>query len=147
MNSTVPKRISPRPDDAALIKAVAQGLRRFIDGGNQDGMRLTQKQLAGRLGVSPAMINNLLRLLDHSENGSEGQRDLSGQLLLRALREGIPINYGELEFVAVSSKPQQIAFTFDGGLPCEETAEGITVRVEKKGPASTGLRVQIKVAG
>ena|ERR1700730_8855280 len=147
MNSTVPKRISPRPEDEALIKAVAQGLRRFIDGGNQDGMRLTQKELAVQLGVSPAMINNLLRLLDQSENGSKGQRDLSGQLLLRALRAGIPISYGELQFAAVSSTPRQIAFIFEGGLPCEETAEGIAVRVEKKGPASSALRVQIKVAG
>jgi len=93
------------------------------------------------------MISNLLGLLEHTENGLKRQRDLSGQLLLRVLKAGIPINYGELQFVAVSSKPQQIAFIFDGGLPCEDTAEGVAVRVEKKGPASSALRVQIKVAG
>jgi len=99
------------------------------------------------LSVSPATITNLFNLLDQVENGSKLHKDLSGQLLLRALRAGIPINYGELEFVAVSSAPQQIAFVFEGGLRCEDTAEGIAVRVEKKGPASSGLRIQVKVAG
>jgi hypothetical protein len=104
------------------------------------------KELAAKLGVSAATISNLFGLLDHSENGSKRQKDLSGQLLLRALLAGIPIDYGELQFVAVSSAPQQIAFVFEGGLPCEETAEGIAVRVEKKGPASSPVRVQVKVA-
>jgi hypothetical protein len=99
------------------------------------------------LGISPATITNLFGLLNHSENGSKRQKDLSGQLVLRVLKAGIPINYGELQFVTVSSTPQQIAFIFEGGLSCENTTEGLAVRVEKKGPASSALRVQIKVAG
>ena len=141
------KPASPNPEDAALIRAVAEGLLRYKKGGNPDSKIFSNKELAAALGVSAAMIHNLFGLLDHAENGSKRQRDLSGQLLLRVLKAGIPINYGELQFAAVSSTPQQIAFIFEGGLPCEETAEGIAVRVEKKGPASSALRVQIKVAG
>ena len=143
----MPKAASPNPEDAALIRAVAEGFRQYMKGGNPDGKVLMGKELAGVLGVSPGMISNLFSLLDHTENGSKQQRDLSGQLLLRAMKAGIPINYGELQFVAMSTKPQQIAFIFEGVLPCEETAEGTAVRVEKKGPASAAVRVQIRVAG
>jgi hypothetical protein len=118
-----------------------------MKGGNPDGKVLMGKELATVLGVSPGMISNLFSLLDQTENGSKQQRDLSGQLLLRAMKAGIPINYGELQFVALSTKPQQIAFIFEGAVPCEETVGGTAVLVEKKGPASAALRVQIKVAG
>jgi hypothetical protein len=147
MNPLMPKPASPAPDDAALIRAVAEGLLRYRRGGNPEGKIFLNKELANLLGVSPATITNLIGLLDHAENGSKRQRDLSGQLLLRALKAGIPINYGELQFVAVSATPQQIAFIFEGGLPCEDTADGVAVRVERKGPASSALRVQIKLAG
>jgi hypothetical protein len=143
----VAKPASPSPEDAALIRAVAEGLRRYRAGGNPDRKILSNKELAATFGVCPATITNLFALLDHAENGSKRQRDLSGQMLLRVLKAGITINYGELQFVAVSSTPQQIAFIFEGGLPCEDTADGIAVRVERKGPASSALRVQIKVAG
>jgi hypothetical protein len=143
----MPKAASSNPEDAALIRAVAEGLRQYMKGGNPDGKILMGKELAAVLGVSPGMLSNLFALLDQTENGSKQQRDLSGQLLLRALKAGIPINYGELQFVAQSTKPQQIAFIFEGALPCDETAEGIAVRVEKKGPASAAVRVQIKIAG
>jgi hypothetical protein len=142
----MPKAATPNPEDTALIRAVAEGLHRYMKGGNPDGKILMGKELAGVLGVSAGVISNLLGLLHQAENGSKQQRDLSGQLLLRAMKAGIPINYGELQFVALSTKPQQIAFVFEGGLPCEETAEGTAVRVEKKGPASAAMRVQIKVA-
>jgi hypothetical protein len=143
----VSKPASPTAEDAALIRAVAEGLLRYREGGNPDGKTLSNKELAVKLGVSPATITNLFGLLNPSENGSKRQKDLSGQLVLRVLKAGIPINYGELQFATVSSTPQQIAFIFEGGLPCEETTEGLAVRVEKKGPASSALRVQIKVAG
>jgi hypothetical protein len=142
----VSKPASPTKEDATLIKAVAEGLLRYRDGGNPDGKILANKELAAMLGVSPATITNLFGLLNHSENGSKRQRDLSGQLVLRVLKAGIPIIYGELQFVTVSSTPQQIAFIFEGGLAYEDTTEGLAVKVEKKGPASA-LRVQIKVAG
>jgi hypothetical protein len=147
MNQLVSKPASPTPEDAALIRAVAEGLLRYRTGENSDRKIFSNKELAATFGVSPATIHNLFGVLDHAENGSKRQRDLSGQLLLRVLKAGIPINYGELQFVAVNSTPQQIAFIFEGGLPCEDTAEGIAVRVERKGPASSPLRVRIKVAG
>ena len=143
----MPKRITPRPEDGPLLEAVARALRGFIDSQNHQGKRLNQKELAAQLGVSPSMITNLVNLLDHSKNGSKRQRDVSGQLLLRALQAGIPIDYNELQFAAVSSRPQQIAFVFDGSLPCEETPGGVAVRVERKGPSFSPVRVQIKVAG
>lgn len=142
----MPKPASPTSEDAALIRAVAEGLLRYRTGGNPTGKALSNKELAATLSVSPATITNLFGLLDHPENGSKQQRDLSGQMLLRVLKAGIPINYGELQFVAVSSTPQQIAFIFEGALPCEDTTEGIAVRLEKKGPASSALSVRIKIA-
>jgi hypothetical protein len=91
------------------------------------------------------MISNLYALLHDTPNGSKRQRDLSGQLLLRALRAGISIHYGELNFVALNSAPQAIAFVFEGDPPCERTPDGTAVRVPRKGPG-TALNVRIKVA-
>jgi len=81
--------------------------------------------------------------LNQPENGSKRQRDLSGQLLLlRVLKAGILTNIAirHQEFHAATAR-----LHIRGGLSC--ATERLAVRVEKKGPASSALRVQIRVAG
>lgn len=141
----MPKPASSTPEDAALLRAVAEALLHYQRRGAVDRKMISNKELASTLGVSPAMISNLFALLDTAENGSKRQKDISGQLLLRVLKAGIPINYGELQFIARSQEPQQIEFIFENSVPCENTAEGVAVRVERKGPAGE-LKVKIKVA-
>lgn len=107
---------------------------------------MQNKELADKLGVSPSLISNLVKLRGETSNGTKRQNDFSGQLLMRALKAGIPIHYGELEFVALRFREEQISFLFEDGVRCDQSSDGMTVLVKRKGPASSSTRVQIKVA-
>src|SRR5713101_5450336 len=84
---------SPRitTPDPTFMEAVANALAGYRDGNNPDGKRLTDAELAERLGVSPPTFSKYLRR----------KMFIGGEPLTRAFIElGIVVSYREKEISA-----------------------------------------------
>lgn len=133
--------------DPAFVEAIARTLKNYRDGGNPQGAMLSDTELAGRLGVSKSALSKYLH----------GKQIVGGHTLGRLLTDlGLTILYRDRQISAagltdqepqLASPAEQISFAFDSPCRLEETATGAAVTIQKKDVQSSGIRVQISLAG
>jgi transcriptional regulator with XRE-family HTH domain len=139
------KRERPRVSaaDPGFKQAVADGLKTYRDRGNPEGRQLTDTQLAGRLGVSPATLSKYLNC----------KQIIGGEHLVRAMiKLGVAVNYQgkelgirESSVVAKPACPEQICFVFDAPSLLDETVDHFDVRLDRRLPAV--VTVELRRAG
>jgi len=133
--------------DPAFMEAVAAGLKSYRDGKNPEKSMLTDSALARRLGVSKSTLSKYLR----------GKQLIGGEPLRRMFTElGIAIAYKNKEISARDFNHdrapreelrEQISFVFDAPCRLDETAENVSLTIQRKAPQQSLVMVHIRVAG
>jgi transcriptional regulator with XRE-family HTH domain len=128
--------------DPAFREAVARGLKRYRDGNNPEQMRLTDAELAKRLGVSKPTLSKYLNC----------KQIIGGEHLVRALIQlGISVVYGRREIGAralqtekiVQQVPEQICFIFETLCLLNETDGSLAVTLDRKQPPTSQLTIHV----
>jgi transcriptional regulator with XRE-family HTH domain len=134
--------------DPDFMKAVAAALRQYRDGSNPENRILSDSELAGRLGVSKASLSNYLQR--KQVIGGETLRRLLVELSIRIVYDGTVISATVPDQPApptpVTAPTEQISFIFEPPCVVDETAEHITVRVDRKESGRAPLKLEVRIA-
>jgi transcriptional regulator with XRE-family HTH domain len=129
--------------DPAFSEAVAIGLKGYRDGNNPQQIKLTDVELAERLGVSKSTLSKYLNR----------KQIIGGEHLVRALIQlGISVVYDRREIGARALQteetrqqmPEQICFVFETPCLLNETEGGLAVTVDRKQPPASQLTIYVR---